>query len=342
MSLQQSDNCGSCDLDAGTNDNLCELVANGRLVAYGLSGSRSTIPRLINAEVWRYPIKIDWGSSSIKDGKGGRSYTGVRIFPVLFAPLRAEAVSASSLSEVFNKHVLSDPEVAALADVAIKTAPEFERIFRQGHCYIEGVSQWPVCFERGVVGVLHPEPEKRSRFNSRRTPDSIEVVVAVQALATRYTALIEALRSGEVEARGIPRILGLPHEIPRAIWSHNDFSMNSAGDLFGPNPEPKPFCWYIEHWVAVMLHLPLFHVKPLKRDEVLPDAASQQAVLSGSKLTAGQTSIRSAIESLWPDGIPKGLAVQTRDQKIIQWQKDNDLAVASSKSIYRYLKGAGP
>jgi hypothetical protein len=67
----------------------------------------------------------------------------------------------------------------------------------------------------------------------------------------------------------------------------------------------------------------------------LLDLDSDRAKAMG---TTVQASINQAVKALWPEGIPKALPVQTRDQMIIKWQRNHQLAVASSKSIYRHLK----
>src|SRR5262249_34261986 len=65
--------------------------------------------------------------------------------------------------------------------------------------------------------------------------------------------------------------------------------------------------------------------------------AGESGARPDRKLTPTQASIKKAIGVLWPNGIPAELPLQVRDQIIIDWQKEQRIAVASSKTIRRFL-----
>ena len=95
----------------------------------------------------------------------------------------------------------------------------------------------PLAFERGLVGVVHPDATKRSPFGSLRKPDPIEAVTAAEVLTNRFGALITMLRLGEVEGRAILTAAGLPDTVLHSIWSHRDYYVDRDGDIFVINED---------------------------------------------------------------------------------------------------------
>jgi len=135
---------------------------------------------------------------------------------------------------------------------------------------------------------------------------------------------------GSFENEGIRKIVGTVdplHWTRKGLWIEVQ-----NGDLFEEkNGSP------VLQWSGLALVAP-FHVKPPPSDAILPTTTGHASARSEQRLTTVQASINQAVKALWPDGIPKALPVQTRDQMIIKWQRNHQLAVASSKSIYRHLK----
>jgi hypothetical protein len=228
-----------------------------RLVAYGRAGHPDAASRLISRDIWLTLPRIDWENSSIgADRRAGNAFFAVRTFPALLAPCRLELIQGRSLSDTFKKFVLEDPEVAALAKRAVALCPEFERVFLYGHCYVHGIKEWPVTFERrGLIGVVHPDPKRRWEFGVSRKPDPVEVAIAADALLHRYGVLIGLLRRGELEGQGLPAISGDSGMILQSIWSHRDFHINVDGDVFQINKESEnpPLDLYTRRWIGVVL-----------------------------------------------------------------------------------------
>jgi hypothetical protein len=245
-------------LEARIEADFRKQMTTRRFVAYGRPGHPNAASKLISRDIWLTLPRIDWESSSIgEDRRAGNVFFGVRAFPALLAPCRLELIEGRPLSNTFKQLVLEDPEVAALAKRAISLSPEFERVFVYGYCYVHGVKEWPVAFEgRGLIGAVHPDPEKRGPFGGGSQKfDPIEVSIAADALLHRYGVLMGILRRGELEAHGLPVISGDSGTILHSIWSHSDFHINIDGDVFQINHESKnpPHDLFKRRWIGVVL-----------------------------------------------------------------------------------------
>lgn len=235
-----------------------QQLQSRKLVAHGRPWTLEAAPQLIASDLWPALIDLGFGNSAVGEGRrGGLVYLAIRVFPALLAPSRADLLAGCTLSEAFKKFVIADPEVSALGKCALKVAPRFERVFVQGHCHVDGTDEWPMTFVGSdVIGVAHPDPEKRSPIGYFRDPDPESVVDAAETLTSRYGNFLEAMRQGDVEAEGLPVATGHSARILRSIWSHNDFYFNSqSGDIFEVNHacENPPADWLTRRWVAVML-----------------------------------------------------------------------------------------
>ena len=244
------------ELETRINREFFRQATDRQILIYGCPSHFGATPRLIELDLWRTLTNIDWENSSA-GGNGGADtfFREIRVYPPLLAPCRVDLVAGCSLAEAFKKYVLNDPEVAAFAKQGMRLAPEFERVFVQGRCTVHGVEQWPVAYEnRLIVGAVHPDPKMRSVFDRGGKSDPLEVVIAAAALKSRIVALIDTLRSGEIEAVGLSVVPGHPCEIFRSIWSHEEFSFNAHGDVFADNPDSDGRCnRVIKRWHGVLL-----------------------------------------------------------------------------------------
>jgi hypothetical protein len=175
-------------------------------------------------------------------------------------------LSGHSLIEAFNNFVLGDPEVASLGREAVRLSPDFERAFGLGYCLIHGIKEWPLAFERWTTKTtVHPDPAKRSKYDSRRDPDPLEAVIAAEARVHRYRALVSLLRRGELEGRGLPAAAGPPETILRPVWSQEQFHFDpTTGDILQDNAESKDrYDRYIKRWLGVVLERRATSTNPL-------------------------------------------------------------------------------
>lgn len=268
-----------------------DLLKAKRLIAYGRLGDMDSPECLIAADQWLTLSRLDWEHSSAgTDEASPQAFFGIRLFPPLLAPCSPDLVGGLSLAEAFQAFVLKDPEVEVLGAEAARVAPVFERVFGHGHCYAFGVKEWPVSLGPWGLGVVHPDPKKRFRLGVSRTPDSIEVVIAAEALIHRYSTLTLMLRTGDLEARGLPAASGPAESILHGVWSHPDFHLDArTGDVLQHNPNGTGFYdRLITRWIGVVLQRkplpetsrrPAFHVQPTTPHAVLPITTERQMSL---------------------------------------------------------------
>jgi hypothetical protein len=95
---------------------LRDRLLGGQLVATGCFESHTTSPVPIDPKIL---LTLDWSGSpsSTLSGAAGSELRvfNFRIFPVLRAPNAANHLNGLSIVEVFQKYVINDPEVVALA-----------------------------------------------------------------------------------------------------------------------------------------------------------------------------------------------------------------------------------
>jgi hypothetical protein len=205
-------------------------------------------------DCWSDSTDVDWTTSSI-DGAGSRrrAFSDVRVFPLLLAPCRAKSLAGLSFVEAFQRFVVTDPEVAAMAVLALTLRPKFEGLLVRGSPDLEG-GEWHVINEFSPV--VHPDLEKRCPIGwLADESDPLPVVKAVEARNHRFTALMGVLRKGELHAEGLPVAHTQPVILP-SIWAHKDFYIDGeTGDVFEVNPDcdDPPRDFLTKRWKAVML-----------------------------------------------------------------------------------------
>ena len=205
-----------------------------------------------------------------------------------------------------------------LASEAVRLAPEWKAVFLEGRCHVHGVEEWPVAYERwSTIGFVHPDPQKRSKFDVPRKPDPIEVVRAAQALSYRYRIFLSMLQTGEICAVGLNDVSGSQENILRPIWSHEEFHLDAmTGELLQDNAHSEDANnRYIRRYIGVV-------IQTLADDVVRPGRVSIPTALYAAKSaspsepptdarppvdgkhTAHRASIAAAISVLWSGGDP--------------------------------------
>ena len=271
-----------------------------------------------------------------------------------------------SLSDAFRQFVLEDPEISALGKMIVEQEGRHVEVFSEGQYprpYVD--FGWPLDvsasdlvfqFVRPVV-FFSPGPP---------LPKGSEAVHRVSsALAERVQSLRWMLVSGQIVAHGTFVNTGMFGPINRLQWARGGLSIDvKSGDLLqkinnratvqwsglaleAPVTSAPPNQTAQEGIETTRAEMPppetasaaVFHVNSTEHDALRsrPISTGKDAPIT-FKITAHHASIEAAIVAIWPEGIPTALPLKTRDQKIIDWQKRNAVAVVSSKTIRRYLK----
>jgi hypothetical protein len=258
-----------------------QYLLRGELVAYGRLVNQDGGLAPISPAAWKN-LAIDWHRGKVfKDT--GIEIDHVVIFPPLIAPCRNEFLNGLPIVDAFRNFVLKDPEVVALAAVALPLAPKWKPFFGHRQSMYSAASEWPVNVDRWeFLKPVHPDRAKQSVFERHDDADRIETVIAVEALKHRYRSLLSVLQAGLMSARGIPAREGYSEQIMRSVWSHEAFYLQvETGDLLQDNERSEGrYDRFLKSWIGVVLGKPapvisedgrvptnLFHVNNTDFDE---------------------------------------------------------------------------
>jgi hypothetical protein len=335
------------------NCDLRHALSQGWLAAYGRPSNVMASPMLIPKDIWPALTALDLQASAAGESRrGGAAFFAVRVFPTLLAPDRVDLIGKMALAEVLKRFVFSDPEVTAWADEGIKSAPEFERVFREGRCFVHGVPEWPVNPERWVtIGYVHPDPDKRSVYDRWDERSPIEIVDAAEALLHRYRALTRMLCAGEILAFGLTEGSGSVERIPTSVWSHEDFHINVLGDVLQDNQNctnPR-IDGLIRRWAAVELRAgevkaaQAFHVNSTSHDGIRPSATKEREAINldqpRSRRTPRADAVGLAMKRARLMKRPAGLTNKEIAAKIAPFMIDTRMSPeALAKAVGRYFK----
>jgi hypothetical protein len=247
---------------------------------------------------------------------------------MLNSPQGAQLLHGLSPSEAFHRFVLNDPDVTALATPLIEINRSYECIFREGQFpgpYIEFA--WPLDITAEDLAFEFVRPAVF--FSNVPLPEaSIEVKRLCVPLVERLVAIRNLLRSGKVIARGTYVRTGEIKEVHRLQWSRRELQIDvQNSDLIETENYKSAVSWS---------GLILEASTPAAANP--PTPAETKAASKGVN-TTHRASIKAAILANWPEGIPKGIPVQKRDQIINDWQRDNGQAVTSSRTIRKHIAG---
>jgi hypothetical protein len=270
-----------------------------------------------------------------------------------------------SLSDAFRQFVLEDPEISALGKMIVEEDGRHVEVFSKGQYpgpYVD--FGWPLDvsasdlvfqFVRPVVFFVPGPP----------LPEGSEAVHRVSSLlAAKLRSLRRMLINGLVVAHGTFVNTGMFGPINRLQWARSGLLIDvKSGDLLQEINNRAAV-----QWSGLALESPakselanqtaqtgakttpaelpppetasaaVFHVNSTEHDGLRSRPISTDKDAPNTcKITPHHASIEAAIVAIWPEGIPTALPLKTRDQKIIDWQRENGFAVASSKTIRRYL-----
>jgi hypothetical protein len=236
-----------------------------------------------------------------------------------------------SLGEAFRAHVLNNRDIISAAKLALQRDGSFDRIFREGQFpgpYVEYV--WPLYIEPDELAWDFVRPV--AFFSEDPLPATPKAIIDLSAMMVgRIRALRDVLAGGSVVAEGTFVLSGQITKIGKFEWGRRTILIDLQNSDILQQQDSKP----ILKWTGVSLTA----VRKLTAGNS-PGPKSIPIAKNRRRRSAQQESIEAAIKGLWPDGIiPPGLHVQVRDDKIIQYQNDNGLALADPRTIRRFLEG---
>ncbi|QDM34497.1 hypothetical protein FNL55_26565 [Tardiphaga sp. vice352] len=330
---------------------LWDHIESGTLI---LVSSRETpvgIDRVavMPADIRRFEI-ASWSNSTICRSEQRSDIRSARIYPILDSPDAAQICSQLGLAEVFRRYVLEDPEVVARSQFL---GPGRQSLF-SGYC--PGLFQsrhWP----------LHENPKQFAYrfvsspiiFTDRELPKaSLAQTELASALVSRLGSLRLILASGTLIGSGTYVRTGIPVLIAASEWNRNEvFIEVSDGDLCEKDGNGLTARWTGISFErtrsstdvpaapdALTAGISLKPV-PTAAQVVAPSNAgevNQTPVPQNSEASVQRESIRLAIEARWDGKIPAGVPRGSIYAEIIAWQIEQRKAVASERTIRRFLE----
>ena len=193
--------------------------------------------------------------------------------------------------------------------------------------------KWPIELECEKLALHFAMPLLLVLGHNRPIIPTPAVKRAAEVLADRWLGLFSLLRNGRLTAKGTYTATGQNTVIASQQWSRAKAWVDvKDGDLLEEIGNDTAVRWsgvYLEAAEPAQK----FHGKPLVYGA--PRSRTIGSVRSRSHKSA---SVEEAISSLWPNGIPESMSAKERNAKIMEWQKERGLAVASVRTIERHLK----
>ena len=331
---------GVVELHETIRSNFRELLLQERLIAYGSRNGPSEMPSPLRAAGWRNLAWPKLKNSTLKERVGAKTKIfNVRVFPILHSDRAPSLLNGLSLADAFRKYVLEDPEVVALGKRVVASCG-YRDIFEKGQAPGPFVDfHWSLGLSASELASEFIRP--LAFWDSSKPPKPPpEILRASTALADRCQALQRLLVSGQVTAIGTFAQSGVAGPIHRMQWQRSGVTVEIRNGDFCEAENHRP----VVRWSGIMLELPhhqrgsvmpIVDLPAVEADD--PPAPLPVNTEERKQTSAGQESIGEAIRALWPNGIPRGLQVQKRDDQIIDWQRKNNRTVVGPRSIRRYL-----
>lgn len=329
---------------------LWDHIESGKLI---LVSSRETpigIDRVtvMPADIRRFEI-ASWSNSTICRSEQRGDIRSARICPVLESPDAAQICSQRGLAEVFRRYVLEDPEVVARSQFL----GSGRQSLSSGYCPGPFQSRhWPL--HENAKQFAYRFVSSPIIFTDRELPKaSLAQTELATALVSRLGSLRLILASGTLIGSGTYVRTGIPVPIAASEWNRNEVFIEAAdGDLcekdgngltarwtgisFEPTRSSADVSAAPDALTAGISLKPV----PTAAEDVAPSNAgkvSQTPVPQNNETSVQRESIRLAIKALWGGKIPVGVPRGPIYGKIIAWQEENCKAIASERTIRRFL-----
>jgi hypothetical protein len=290
-----------------------------RLTAIGSRGNGSEPPTPIHSAAWQGLI-FKHGQKSVVEERGSKTRIfNVRVFPVLHAPDVHVRLVGCSVSDVFRRFVIEDPELVLLGKRVSAADERHVPVFQEGYYPGWGNDfKWPLELTAG--GLANQFMALPIIISSDPAPRASEAIHnASRVIVDRWQALRRVLISGEVIVRGTFVATGIVETIDPFQWPRRGLWIEvQNGDLF----EEKNGIPVLQ-WSGLVLVAP-FHVKPLVYDGILPATTEQQRASTRSTKAVArvETSIASSEACrTWLVGIMRASPDERTESKQSIWNK---------------------
>ena len=277
-------------------DGLWRHLTDEKLAAVGSRGSGSETPTPIHSAGWQSLIVKDWEKSILQERVSKNKIFNVCIFPILHSTDAHARLANCSLSGVFRKFVIEDPEIASLGKRVIREDKRHVSVFREGqHPGLFSDFKWPFDLTARDLALNFVDAYLSSTSSPRRASDVIENVSRV--IVSRWQALRGILIGGKIIARGTFSATGVVGVIDPLQWERAGLWIDVRnGDLLEEENNKPTLRW---SGLALMAP-PSLHVKPAVSDGLLPSTTEPHASTKKSivRVERDQATVKACIDWL--------------------------------------------
>ena len=251
------------------------------------------------------------------------------------------ALSGLGLGTAFKRFVLEDARVRELGEQVVAPDGRHREVFEQGQSpgpVIEFTwaldvdpAELAYAFVRPIVFFVPGPP----------LPEATPAMHAVADLIVcRMRAFQAALREGALVASGTFERTGQFGPIHAQQWLRRGLLVDvSSDDLLREEAGSK----LVIQWSGVVVEVATSHANIRNNNRVRSSAKTPVAAMTrhstrGDRApTAHDESIRAAVDALWDGKRPPGMQNKQVYTQIVEWQRKNQRAVASDRTLQRYF-----
>jgi hypothetical protein len=239
----------------------------------------------------------------------------VRVFSVLHAPNAPNRLNGLSLTEVFRRYIIGDPEIVSLSTKVLKGDPGHSPVFSEGQAPGPFVDfHWALETAAPALAFRFVDSPLMIIGDPIPTP-STAISAVSKVLADRIGALRDLLVSGRVVAFGTFAQTGVEGPIGRMQWTRSDISIDvRSGDLCeGQDYRAVP------KWTGVDLRLP----EVLMPANHAPNGPTEKIAEAATKAKGQiQTKRRSYVECVgWLESIMRASPETRTEAKRRLWAR---------------------
>jgi hypothetical protein len=263
------------------------------------------------------------------------------------------SLSGLGLGEAFKQFVFEDPRVAELGAHVVSKEDRHQDVFAEG-AFPAGSTRhgWRLDIGKGELAYAFVRPAAFFLPGPPLPKASDAIQAAAEAIVGRIQTFRRMLIDRTMVAYGTFERTGNFGPIHFQQWARQGLvvEINSGDLLVEVNGKP------VVQWSGVVLDMaeerfdprngqhqnvaarPLGAVRSVSRELHRARPPTTRPCNPAKKLTRKMASTAAAIEALWSGQIPAGMDVRSRDDAIMGWQTENKMAVATPRTIRRYIE----